>query len=113
MLIYVDPSRVDRLINDAVRTLPHDILSLIASHHSRIWEAVEEECDFNQMNLVFELETKFEEARFAYNLDVLGSEEDAFHYTFIMDTEDDPNWISQIPSSCVLQYIRETRSHEK
>ena len=42
-MLEVDPSRVDRLINDTMQTLPHNALSLIASHHSQIWEA--EECD--------------------------------------------------------------------
>ena len=34
-----DTNRVERLLSNAVRTLPHEVLCLIASRHLRIWEA--------------------------------------------------------------------------
>ena len=58
-----DTNRVERLLSNAVRTLPHEVLCLIASRHLRIWEASAEERDVNLFKVVFELETAFHTAR--------------------------------------------------
>lgn len=110
-----DSNRVERLINHAVRKLPYDVLFLIAHHHTEIWDIKEETYELHQEAVIFELETTMEMARFHYYLDLFGSDDKAFYYAYIRDTQDEPDWISQLPSRS-LQRIRSerfaTRSHE-
>ena len=111
----LNSSRVERLIDEAVRKLPYDVLSLIANHHTDIWERKEQTYEMRQETVVFELESTIEMARFHYYLDLLGSDDAAFYCTYIRDSHDEPDWISQLPSR-MLQRIRSeqftTRSRE-
>ena len=112
----LDSSRVERLIDDAVRKLPYDVLSLIAHHHTEIWERKEETYGMHQEAVIIEIETIMEMARFHYYLDLLGSDDKAFYYAYIWDTQDEPGWISQLPShllQCIHSERFTTRSRER
>lgn len=96
-----DSDRVERLLSNAVRTLPHELLCLIASRHLRIWEASAEERDVNLFKVVFELETAFHTARTHCYRDM--------EYAYLLPAdaiEDDIDSCVQRPS-LVLSHIRD------
>ena len=100
-----DSNRVERLLNHAVHALPADLLFLIATYHCEMWETEAEELEIKYNEVVYELDAIVENSRFKYYREALGSEDEAFHFAYISDSENhEPGWILQL-SSRVLQYI--------